>query len=141
MATIILKDAFIEFDGNDISAHGNQVTIEYSADEVEDTNFGDDTHQFMAGSLKNWSASITLAQDYASGEIDDTLFALVGSGGTLKIRPKSSAVAVDNPEYSGDAVLLQYNPVSGSVGERVTTEISLQPWSEGASPDLTRATA
>ncbi|MFP3908098.1 MAG: hypothetical protein ACLFWR_13800, partial [Acidimicrobiales bacterium] len=79
MSTIILKDAHVDIDGDDFSDHVQEVELEYSADEVEDTNMGDDTHQFMTGSLKDWTASITLSQDYAADSIDDKLFDKVGT--------------------------------------------------------------
>lgn len=137
MASLVLTDAHIEIDANDLSDHANEVTLEYSADEVEDTNFGDGTHLFMGSTLKNWSLSVTFAQDYADGELDSVLWPLVGgSAVTVKVRPTSSAVGTDNPEYSGSAVLLEYTPVGGSVGDRAETQASFSP-----AGTLSRATA
>lgn len=136
MATIILKDAHVSIAGNDFSDHVMEVSLEYSADEVEDTNMGDNTHQFMTGSLKDWTASITFSQDYAVGSIDDTLFALVGTEVAFVGRPQSGAVSTTNPEYTGTGVLLEYTPLAGSVGEKSQTEVSIRPRG-----DLARATA
>lgn len=136
MATLILKDAYVEVNAVDLSDHAHQVQLDYSADEVEDTNFGDDTHLFMADTLKNWSLTITFAQDFASGSVDDTLFSLVGQATTVKLRPTTAVVGATNPEFSGTGVLLSYPPMGGSVGERLTSEAQFS-----AASDLTRATA
>lgn len=136
MATLILKDAFISVAGVDLSDHAHQLQLSYSADEVEDTNFGDATHLFMTGALKNWSMSVTFAQDYAAGSVDDTLFPLVGESAALVIRPVNAVASSTNPEFGGTGVLTSYPPLGGSVGERATVEASFS-----AASDLTRATA
>lgn len=141
MATLILDDAHISIAGNDLSDHANSVTLEYTYDEVEDSNFGDNTHQFMPDSLQNWTLNVTFAQDYASGSVSEILWNNAGKSVALVLRPKSSAVATDNPEYTADGIII--NPgalIGGSVGERATAEVTIRPSSTG-SPDLSRATA
>lgn len=136
MSTLILKDATVSIGGTDLSDHAHQIQIEYSADEVEDTNFGDDTHLFMAGGLLNWSATITFAQDFDGSSVDDTLFSNIGSEVAFSAKPTSATVGSDNPEYSGQAILQSFSPLSGQIGERLTTEASLS-----AAGDLSRSTS
>lgn len=136
MATVILKNAFFDVDGTDLSDHAHQLQLEYSADEVEDTNFGDDTHLMMANSLKNWTLTVTFAQDYDASSVDDTLFSKVGSSVTVKVRPDAGAIAATNPEFTGSAILTSYPPLGGSIGERLTTEATFQ-----AAGDLSRNTS
>jgi len=135
MATLVLIDASVVINSVDLSDHVRSVTINYSADMVEDTNMGDDTHT-MLGGLKNWSMDIEFAQDYAAGEVDATLFALVGTSFTIDVKPTSGAVAATNPKYTGTGILESYNPVSGSVGDLATASVAVQ-----AAGTLSRATS
>lgn len=141
MPTMILKDAHISIAGTDLSDHAHQVSLEYSYDEVEDTNFGDKTHQFMPDSLQDWTLTVSFAQDYASGSVSEVLWNNAGKSVAIILRPKSTAVATDNPEYTADGIIINPGPlVGGSMGERKTVECTIRPSSTG-SPDLSRATA
>jgi hypothetical protein len=121
MATIVFTDAYVMINSVELSDHVKSVTLNYSADDVEDTNMGDTTHIHLGG-LLNWSLDVEFASDWASGEIDATLFSLVGAASvTVAVRPVNTTIASTNPEYTGSAVLLDYPPISGAVGELKTT--------------------
>lgn len=135
MATVVLNDASVTIGGTDLSDHVRSVTIDYSADAVEDTNMGDDTH-IRKGGLKDWSISIEFAQDYAASSVDATLFSSVGSTVAFVGKPTSGAVSSTNPSYSGTALLESYQPLNGSIGELSTASVSMP-----AAGDLTRATS
>lgn len=123
MATFVLKDAVVSINAVDLSDHVRSVSITYEADQVDDTNMGDTTKQRLAGLLE-WSVEIEFAQDFAAGEVDATLFPLVGAAPfEIKIRPTSGAIAATNPEYVGNAVLPSYTPIDGSVGDLATTSV------------------
>lgn len=138
MSTMVLNNAFFSFDGTDLSSYVRSVTLSYEAETGDDTAMGDDTRSNLAG-LKNWSAEVEFNQDYAGSGVDDTLFSKMGTSATLTIRPKSTAVASDNPEFSGTGVLTSYPPLGGTVGDVHTTSASFVPG--GSSPTLTRSTS
>lgn len=135
MATLVLVDASVVIGGVDLSDHVRSLTINYSADMVEDTSMGDDTH-LMKGGLKNWSMDIEFAQDYAVGEVDATLFDLVGTTFVVTAKSTSGAVSTTNPSFSGTGILESYNPIAGAVGELATAPITIQ-----AAGTLARATS
>lgn len=135
MATIVLVDASVTINSVDLSDHVRSVTISYSADMVEDTNMGDNTH-LMLGGLKNWNIDVEFSQDYAASEVDATLFPLVGTTFTVDVKPTSAAVSATNPKYTATGILESYNPIAGSVGELSTTSVTIQP-----AGDLSRATS
>ena len=137
MATEILDNAFVEFDGTDLTSFVRSVTLSYEVETQDDTAMGDDTRSNIGG-LKNWSAEVELNQDFTSGAVDDTLFSKVGATGTIKVRKDAGSVSTTNPTYSGDAVLTSYPPIGGSVGDVHTTSASFVPG--GAAPTLTRST-
>lgn len=139
MAVSVLKNAYISL-GSASSAvltdHVKSVKLDYSADMVDDTNMGDNTKQVIAG-LKDWSVELELAQDWATGSIDDWLFPLVGASAfQILVRPTTAVVGVSNPNYSGNVVLEKYNPITGSAGDLAKTTVSFRPAS-----DLIRSTA
>jgi hypothetical protein len=78
------------------------------------------------GGLKDWSASIDFAQDYAAAQVDATMFPLVGSTFAVEIRPTSGARSATNPAYTGTGILESYQPIGGSVGDEATTTVSIQ---------------
>lgn len=126
MAQLILEDAFVSVDGNDISSSVKSVTVNYSAEMQDDTTMGDDTKSNKGG-LKNWSAEVELLQDFAAGELDSILFPLVGTTVVVIFRPTSAAVGASNPNYTGNGTVESYPPLGGTVGDLASTTISIQP--------------
>jgi hypothetical protein len=125
MGTLVLTDASVIINAVDLSDHVRSVTINYSADMVEDTNMGDDTH-LMKGGLKNWSMDIEFSQDYAAANVDATLFPLVGAEFTVAVQPTSGAISATNPSYGGTGILESYTPIGGSIGELLVAPITIQ---------------
>lgn len=136
MATLVLTDAYVVLNSVNLSDHVRQVTINYEAEMVDDTNMGDTARNKLPG-LKNWTVDLEFAQDYGTGSVDATLFPLVGAAAfPIEIRPTSAAVSATNPKYTGNALLASYPPVSGAQGALATASVRLE--GTGA---LTRATA
>ena len=136
MPTLVLNDAFVSINAVDLSDHVKSVTLNYSAEMLDDTAMGDDTKSNKGG-LKNWSVEVEFHQDYAASSVDATLFSLVGTTFTVIVRPvESTAVGPTNPNYTGTGILESYNPVGGAVGELAAASITIQP-----AGTLTRATA
>lgn len=139
MTKLTFTDAFVSVDGNDISDHVTNVTLNYEAEAVECTAMGDDTRVNLAG-LKNWTVDLDIQQDFASSDVDSILFALIGAAGvTLIIRPvNTGGVSSTNPNYTGPAILQSYSPMGGGVGDLLTTPASFVPALAGT---LTREVA
>lgn len=139
MGTEVLTDAFVEFDGIDLSAFVTSVALSYESEAQDDTAMGDDTRS-MLGGLKNWSAEIEFNQDFAAAALDDSLFSRVGNIATLTIRhDATNAVSSTNPSFSGSALLSSYPPFGNSVGEKMSSRATFLPG--GDSNTLTRATS
>lgn len=136
MSLIVLKDASVTINSVDLSNHVREVQIKYSAEIIDKTTMGA-TGKGKVSGLVDASIDIEFAQDYAAGSVDATLFPLVGGAAVpIVIKPKSGAVAVDNPSYSGSAIVSDYPPLAGKVGELATVKAHLEV--DGV---LTRATA
>lgn len=136
MAKFIFKDASLVVNGVDLSDHVISVTLTYEADPQEDTAMGDDTRSRLMG-LKDWRMDARFQQNFDSGSVDETLFALIGAAPfTVTLKPTSGAVSPTNPSFSGSAVLPSYNPLDGEVGAIAIVSASFM-----ASGDLTRSTS
>lgn len=135
MASQVLTNAYILLNAVNLSAFVTGVTLNYSADIAEDTAMGDTAKSRLSG-LKDWSVDIDFNQDYAASAVDVTLFGIVGSSVAIELRADAGAVSVTNPKFTGNVILESYSPISGSVGDKHSTKISLK--GNGA---LTRATA
>lgn len=124
MAILVLTDAAVSINGNDVSAHVTQVTLTYNATLQESTVMGNTTHQRIGG-LKDWKVELELEQDYAAGNIDSILFPLVGTTFTLLVKASSAANSTSNPQYSGTGILESYTPVAGKVGDLAKTPVAI----------------
>jgi len=120
----------------DLSDHVRSITLNHSADSLDETAMGDTFRNRIAG-LQDWSVDVEFLADFAAGEVDATLNALVGGSAiTLSIKADAGAASATNPRWHGSALLESYPIVDGTVGDLATTRVRFV----GAGT-LTRATA
>lgn len=132
----VLIDSSVTINNVDLSDRVKSVSLDYSVETHDNTAMGDTTRSKIAG-FKNWTMTVDFMQDYAAAEVDATLFDLVGAAAfPVIVKPTSAAVAVDNPSFSGDVILENYQPLNASVGELGTVSVTFN----SAGP-LTRAIA
>jgi hypothetical protein len=106
-----------------LSASIASVTLDITADEVETTSFGS-SYRSRIGGLKDASVSLDFHQDFGAGAVDALLFPLMGQTVDVKIAPTSGTVTATNPEYRFSALVTQYQPFSGAVGDLATLSIT-----------------
>jgi hypothetical protein len=136
MAKMVLKNAYVGINGVNLSNWVKSITLNYTAEVIDNTCMGDATKVKVVG-YKDWSIDLELAQDYAAGAVDATLFPLLGVDSfPVEVRADAGAVAATNPKFTGNAILTSYNPLSGSVGQVASTSPKLE-----GSGDLIRAVA
>ena len=125
MGKLVLTNALVLLNGVDLSDHVKQVSVNYSADEVDSTTMGVGAKSRLGG-LKDWTLDVTFAQDYALASVDATLFPLVGTTFTVEVRPTGAARSATNPSYLGTGILGTYTPMSQAVGalNEATVKIS-----------------
>ena len=99
------------------------VTLDITADEVETTAFGS-SYRTRIGGLKDASVSFDFHQDFGAGAVDALLFPLMGSTVAVKIAPTSGTVTATNPEYRFTALVTQYQPFAGAVGDLATLSVT-----------------
>ena len=135
MAKFVLTDASVVLNSVDLSDHVSSVTLEITSDEIVTTAMGD-TFQSRTGGLKDGTLSIEFQQDFASSEVDATLFPLLGSTTAFVVKPTSGSVSATNPSYSGNVLVNSHSPVANGVGELSTMSVSFP-----TSGSITRATS
>ncbi len=138
MAKVVFSSAYVSINSVDLSTRVRSVSINYSADEVEQTTMGDGTHLFLGG-LKNYSVDVEFAQDWAAANVDATLFSIVGTAVQVEVRPATGSRSATNPGYNATMLLPEYNPIGNAVGDLATATARFVPG--GASPTLLRSTA
>ena len=99
------------------------VTLDITSDEIETTAFGQ-TYRTRIGGLRDASVSLDFHQDFGAGSVDALLFPLMGSTVAVKIAPTSGTVTATNPEYRFTALVTQYQPFSGAVGDLATLSVT-----------------
>jgi hypothetical protein len=105
------------------------VTLDISTDEIETTSFGN-TYRTRIGGLKDGSVSFDFHQDFGAGAVDALLFPLMGSTVAVAIAPTSGTITATNPEYRFTALVTQYQPFAGSVGDLSTLSVTWPTASE-----------
>ena len=135
MATEVFKNAMLQIGSVNMSDDVQSLTLNYEAESLDETAMGDDT-RVRKGGLKNWSVDVTYIQDYASGQVDATLFGIVGCQSCIELRPKHVCSTVINPRYQGTMMLQTYPPMGGGVGDLLVASVRME-----GSGDLSRNTA
>lgn len=130
MSKFIIKDAVVTINSIDLSNRVAQVEVTMAADDVDVSTMGTGVHQHLAG-LRNDQFVLTFLSDFDASEVDATLFPLLSTATSqpsfpVKVRPQSGAVATANPSYeSTSCILLNYSPISGAVGARAETQVTM----------------
>jgi len=123
MAKFYAQDYKITVGTTVLSEDIASVTLDITTDEIETTAFGQ-TYRTRIGGLRDASVSLDFHQDFAAGSVDALLFPLMGSTVAVKIAPTSGTVSATNPEYRFTALVTQYQPFAGAVGDLATLSVT-----------------
>lgn len=123
MARIVLTNVAVTINSVDLSDRIANVSLSQSFAEVETTAFGDTARTRVAG-LGDNSVSLDFHQDFAAAEVEATIAPLVGSTTTITIKPASGAVSATNPSYTFTALVTEWTPINGAVGDLATASVT-----------------
>jgi hypothetical protein len=127
MAHFVLRNASVKINSIDLSDHMSSVSVETTADDIDVTAMGAGGRQHLAG-IRNDQFTFEAFSDFAAAEIDATLWPLMVTAGTVflvEVWADGTTTSTTNPKYSGSCVMLEYNPISGSVGDASMTPLTL----------------
>lgn len=129
MARIVLTDANVLFASNDISQYITSVSISTSYDVIDTTGLGSVARTRVAGLADN-SLTIEFNQDFADNALEELIngtslaTSTVGTAVAMQIKPTSGATSASNPKYSFNALVAEWQPLSGAVGELATVSVT-----------------
>ena len=136
MARLVLTNAYITVNGVNLSDHIASVTLTTNRDVVETTAFSSTAARTRIGGLADNSVTLEFHQDYATSSVEATIYPLLGSTTAVVVKPNGSTTAADNPSYTFSALVSEWTPLNGAVGELATASVT---WNiDGA---ITKATS
>jgi hypothetical protein len=123
MAKLVLTNPQITIAGTDLSSSISSVTLDTKYDIVETTAFGDTAKKRVAGLADN-SISIEFFQDFAASQVEATIYPILGTATTVVIKPVSTTTGSTNPSYTVSAVVSEWQPLKGGIGQLATASVT-----------------
>lgn len=126
MARIVLTDVKCTINGVNLSDHIASVTLNTGTDVVETTAFSSTAAKTRVGGLQDNSVTLEFHQDFASNNVEQTIngsSSLVGTVTTVVVSP-TSTVSATSPSYSFSALVSEWTPLNGAVGELSTASVT-----------------
>jgi len=123
MARLVLTNASVVFGSTDLSTYISSITLNSTFDIVETTAFGNTAKTRVAGLADN-SVTLEFHQDYATGEVEQTIYPLLGTAVTVVAKPVAGTTTTINPSYSFSTLVSEWTPLNGSVGELATASVT-----------------
>ena len=136
MAVLALTNAKVVVNSVDLSDHVRKVTLKTSADDLDTTAMSSTGYRSRIGGLKEGELGLEFNGDFASGSVDATLFAALGTVVAATVKPVNTTTAATNPEYQFNVLVTEHTPLDNSVGELATVSVS---WPTTST--ITRATS
>ena len=123
MARLVLTNASVVFGSTDLSSYISSITLNSTFDIVETTAFGNTAKTRVAGLADN-SVTFEFHQDYATSEVEQTIYPLLGTAAAVIVKPNGSVTSAFNPSYTCSAIISEWTPINGSVGELATASVT-----------------
>jgi hypothetical protein len=126
MARIVLTNAYVTINSVNLSDHIASITLTTTDDVIETTAFGS-TARTRIGGLADNSVALEFHQDYAAANVEATINgspSLVGTVTAVVVKPNGATTAADNPAYSFNALVSEWTPLNGAVGELATASVT-----------------
>lgn len=125
MSVQVLKDVTVSIGGVQLEAMAQSVTLNYEVESIDVTAFDGSGARKFTGGLVNMSCEVTLMQNFASAQVEATVYPLVGTTTTVIIKPSAGTISATRPQYTiTGTYLASHTPVAGGVGELATTTLS-----------------
>lgn len=124
MAKLVLTNAYVTINAVDLSTYISSISLNVSEDVVETTGFGSTAARTRIAGLLDNSVTIEFMQDFATSTLEPTIYPLLGTTTTVVVKPVGSVTSATNPSYTFTALVSEWQPVSGAVGELATASVT-----------------
>lgn len=134
MARLVLTNVEITIGAVDLSNHIASVTLGSTYDVVETTAFAGVSGATgnvpyaaktrTAGLVDN-SVTLEFHQDFAASQVEQTIYPLLGTEVVVTVQPEfGTATSATNPLYTFSAIVSEWTPLNGAVGELATASVT-----------------
>jgi len=128
MARLVLTNVEVTVAGVSLADHIASVTLGSTYDVLETTAFKGGNvpaaaKTRIAGLVDN-SVTLEFHQDFAAGSVNATIYPLLGTEVAVKVQPVNGAISASNPEYQFNAIVSEWTPLNGAVGELATASVT-----------------
>jgi hypothetical protein len=127
MAKMVLLAAYLSINSNDLSSSTSKIELSTDVKDEDTTTFGSGGWTEVLGGLKSAKLSITFKQDVASGQLDATIWPLLGTVVPFEVRASNASVGASNPKYTGNVLISSWAPISGDVGKVAEVDVDWMP--------------
>ncbi len=123
MALYALTSETVTVNSVDYTDHIKAATLTVDAAQLDTTDFASAGWTEVIGGLKSGTLAIEFMDDVADNDLDEELWALLGTVVTFTVKPTSASVSASNPSYSG-SVLITSHSLGGAVGDLASKSVS-----------------
>ena len=131
MARLVLTNAYVVFASNDISQYVTSVSLATSYDVIDTTGISTTgaARTRVAGLADN-SITLEFNQDFADNALEELINGTNTTNGTvglvvaMEVRPVNTTASASNPKYTFNALIAEWQPLSGAVGELATASVT-----------------
>ena len=134
MARLVLTNVEVNIAGVDLSNHIASVTLGSTYDVIETTAFAGvsgaagnvpNAAKTRTAGLVDNSVTLEFHQDFATASVEQTIYPLLGTTVAVVVQPVASgSVDATNPSYTFQAVVSEWTPLNGAVGELATASVT-----------------
>ena len=135
MAVYSLTSQVCTLNSVDYSDHLKSATLTVDAARLDTTDFASAGWVEVIGGLKSGSLALEFMDDVADNDVDEELFALLGTAVAFTLKAATGAISAANPEYQG-SVLVTSHSLGGSVGELAKKSLTF-PLTGAVTRDIT----
>ena len=123
MARIVLTDAKVTINSVNLSDHIASVSLSTTNDVVETSAFNSTAAKTRVAGLQDNSVTLEFHQDFATSNVEATIYPLLGNTTTIVVSP-TSTVSATSPSYTFTALISEWTPLNGGVGELATASVT-----------------
>lgn len=123
MAKMVLLASYLNLNAGDLSTYTSSAELTIDVDDKEVTTYGSAGWKEVLGGLKSGGLKIKFKQDIAVGNLDATMWPLLGTVVTFEVRLSNAARSTSNPGYTGSVLIKKWAPITGSVGDVAEVDV------------------
>ena len=122
MAKMVLLAQFVSINANDLKTWANKAELTVEVEEKDITTYASLGWKEILGGLKSGGLACEFKQDVAAAALDSIMWPLLGLVVPFIVRADQAAVSGSNPNYTGNILIKEWNPLTGSVGDEATVK-------------------